>query len=250
MSQVNRTILLSFAHPDDESFFIAGTIRKYADAGVHMALVSATSGEAGSPGDPPLCAREDLGRVREAELRAAVEILGIDELELLHYADRGLASAPPDEIRGKLVAAIRRLRPPVVITFDPNGVNNHPDHVACGRFSMDAVNAAADPRWHPEHGAAHQVPRVLWTAPVRPYAMGLMDDLASHPGIDYLFDVRPWSKPKAAALLAHATQRKSVNRHFFDNSDCDRRLGVEALRLAWGQAAATRPASDVFEGFD
>ena len=91
---------------------------------------------------------------------------------------------------------------------------------------------------------------MLWTAQVRPYSMGLMDDLASHPGIDYLFDVRPWSKPKADALLAHATQRKSVNRHFFDNPDCDRRLSVEALRLAWGQAAATRPASDVFEGLD
>lgn len=250
MSQVNRTILLSFAHPDDESFFIAGTIRKYAEAGVRMALVSATSGEAGSPGDPPLCAREELGRVREAELRAAAEILGIGELELLRYPDRGLASAPPDEIRGKLVAGIRRLRPQVVITFDPNGVNNHPDHVACGRFTMDAVNAAADARWHPEHGDPHLVPRVLWTAPVRPYFMGLLDYLAVRPGIDFLFDVRPWSKSKADALLAHATQRKSVNRHFFDNPDCDRRLSVEALRLAWGLAPAKRPAGDVFEGLE
>lgn len=246
----DETILLSFAHPDDESFFISGTIRKYADAGARLALISATSGEQGTAGDPPLCNREDLARVREAELRAAAEILGIGELQLLRYPDRGLASAPPDEIRSKLVAEIRRLRPRIVITFDPNGVNGHPDHVACGRFTMDALNAAADARWHPEHGPPHQAARVLWTAPVRPYFMGAIDDLGSRPGIDFMFDVRPWSKRKADALLAHATQRKSVNRHFFDNADCERRLSTEALRLAWGPPPATRPAGDLFAGLD
>jgi LmbE family N-acetylglucosaminyl deacetylase len=245
-----NTILFSFAHPDDESFFVAGTIRKYAEAGAHLALISATSGEQGTAGDPPLCAREELARVREAELEAAAKILGIAEVILLRYPDRGLAAAPPDEIRARLVAEIRRLRPRVVVTFDPNGVNNHPDHVACGRFTTEAVNAAADARWHPEHGAPHEVARLLWTAPLRPYSLGILDRLAGRPGIDFLLDVRPWSGYKAEALLAHQTQRGSVNRHFFDNADCERRLSVEALRLAWGRAPARRPAEDLFEGLD
>ncbi|MBI4876813.1 MAG: PIG-L family deacetylase [Acidobacteria bacterium] len=241
------TILVSFAHPDDECFFLAGTIRKYAEAGHRIVLVSATSGEAGTVGDPPLCSREELGRVRDGELKAAAALLGIAELHLLGYPDRGLAGVQPAEIREKLVALLRRYRPSVVVGFDPNGVNAHPDHIASGRFTTDAVVAAADPRWHPEHGGAHQPARVVWTTPVRPYFMGTTENLAEHPGIDFLFDVRPWVRAKAEALLAHATQRKSVNRHFFDNEDWERRMSVEALRLAGGRAPARRPARDLFE---
>lgn len=250
MSSVHRTILVSFAHPDDESFFVAGLLRRYAEQGWHIALISATSGEQGSAGDPPLCAREDLARVREAELRAAAEILGIAEVHFLRYPDRGLASAPPEEIRGRLVAHIRRLRPRLVITFDPNGVNAHPDHIACGRFTADAVNAAADPRWYAGDGAPHEVERTLWTAPLRPYLMGITHDLGAHPGIDFAMDIRPWSRHKADALLAHATQRASVNRHFFDQPDCWRRLSAEALRFGSGKRPPRRPAPDLFEGLD
>ncbi len=250
MPEVNHSILLSFAHPDDESFFTAGIVRKYAEAGCHLELVSATSGGQGSAGEPPLCAREDLARLREQETRAAAAILGIAQVHFLGYPDRGLATAPPDEIRGRLIAHIRRVRPRVVITFDPNGVNAHPDHIACGRFTMDAVNAAADGRWHPEHGAPYCVARVLWTSPLRPYIMGTLPDIAHRPGVDILFDIRPWSRHKAEALLAHATQRASVNRHFFDNADCDQRLSTEALRFAWGKPLPHRPASELFEGLD
>jgi LmbE family N-acetylglucosaminyl deacetylase len=250
MPEVNRTILLSFAHPDDESFFTAGVIRRYAEQGCHVALISATSGEQGSAGDPPVCAREELARVREAELRAAAEILGIAEVHFFGYPDKGLASAPPDEIREKLVAHIRRLRPRLVITFDPNGVNAHPDHVACGRFTADAVNAAADARWHPDHGGAHEVDRVLWTAPVRPYLIGVLAEVFRRPGVDFLIDIRQWSRHKAGALLAHTTQRASVNRHYFDNGDSERRLSTEALRLGWGKPLPRRPATDLFEGLD
>jgi LmbE family N-acetylglucosaminyl deacetylase len=248
--EVKDRVLLSFAHPDDESFFIAGTIRRYSESGAYVALVSATSGEQGSAGDPPVCSRQELGRVREAELRAAAEILGITEVHLLGFPDRGLASAPSDEVRSTLVAHLRRLRPSIVITFDPNGVNGHPDHVACGRFTMDAVNAAADARWHPEHGAPHEVERVLWTAPIRPYHMADFDDLASRPGIDFIINIRPWARHKAEALLAHTTQRGSVNRHFFDNADWEKRLSVEALRLGCGKPVGVRPARDIFEGLD
>ena len=68
-------LLLLFAHPDDESFFVAGTIARYSSAGVSVALVCATRGERGSTAD--LCAIEELPRVREAELGDAARILGI-----------------------------------------------------------------------------------------------------------------------------------------------------------------------------
>jgi N-acetylglucosamine malate deacetylase 2 len=244
------TIFLSCAHPDDESFILGGLLRKYAERGVRIVLSSATSGQAGALGDPPLCAREELGRVREGELREAARILGIAEVHLLGYEDKGLAHAPAEEIRARLVGLIRGCRPDIVITFDPNGVNVHPDHVAISRFTGDAVQAAADPRWLPETGPPHTVRRLLWTAPQRVYSLGSMADPGAAPGVDFLFDIRPWSRFKADALRAHRTQHKSVNRHFFDCPDLEERLSFEALRQAWGPPLGRRPERDLLAGMD
>lgn len=128
-----RVIMCVFAHPDDESFMAAGVACKYGEEGARVALVTATLGEEGGAGDPPVCTKEDLPAVREAELRSAVEILGIDSLDLLGYRDRQLASAPYAEVREKLVRLLRSHRPRVVVTFDPNGSNAHTDHVAISR---------------------------------------------------------------------------------------------------------------------
>lgn len=245
---MNRTILLSYAHPDDETFTAAGIIRKYADQGAKIVLSSATPGQAGNLGDPPVCSREELGHVREGELREAAIILGIREVHLFGYEDRQLAQAPPEEIRAKLVALIRGARPEVVMTFDPNGVNLHPDHIAISRFTSDAVPAAADPRWMPELGPPHAVGRLLWSTPQRVYNLGSLNDPAREPGVDFLFDIRPWSRHKADALRAHRTQHKSVNRHFFDCPDVEQRLSYEALRQAWGPPLANRPETDLFAG--
>ena len=166
------TILFSLAHPDDESFMVAGVSCKYGARGVRLVLATATLGDAGKVGDPPVCSREELPRVRESELRRAVEILGIDALHLLGYRDKELCNADPARVRGQLVRLLRRYRPAVVITFDPNGFNQHPDHIAISRFTSDAIAAAADPRWLPEAGEPHRVPRLLWTPPLRPEEIG------------------------------------------------------------------------------
>lgn len=88
-------LVMCFAHPDDESFFAAGTARKCADAGVKVVLVCGTRGERGSVGDPPLATVETLPQVRERELRDAAAILGISDLVLLDYQDQQLSAAPP-----------------------------------------------------------------------------------------------------------------------------------------------------------
>src|SRR6185437_12993796 len=107
-------LLFLLAHPDDETFIAGGTIAKYAAAGVEIGVVCATRGQRGKTGD--VCARDDLASVREAELRDAAQILGIRRLEILPYEDQALASAPPDDIRRAMVAALRRQRPRIAVT--------------------------------------------------------------------------------------------------------------------------------------
>jgi LmbE family N-acetylglucosaminyl deacetylase len=242
-------ILLIFAHPDDESFITAGTACRYGGAGVRVALVCATLGEAGKLGEPPVATREELPAVRERELRDACGILGIKIVGLLGYHDRQLAEAPPDVVREQLVSAIRKERPDVVITFDPNGANVHPDHVAISRFASDAVTAAADPRWFPDSGAAHHVRRVLWTPnAATTWASARPEDIANHPGVDFIIDVAPWRDRKAQALRAHRSQHVGIDRIWFAPAHSTQLLSTEIFRLAWGVDVRARPAGDLFEG--
>jgi LmbE family N-acetylglucosaminyl deacetylase len=239
------TLLFCFAHPDDESFSGAGTAMRYAASGARIVLVTATLGEKGKCGDPPVCAQEDLGPTRERELRAAARIIGFDELYLLGFVDRELAAAPHEQVSRSLVGIIRRERPAVVFTFDPNGFNVHPDHVAISRFTSDAVSAAADPRWHPEAGNAHLVTRVLWTPPLPPWETARLERFDHMAGADYVIDVSDFRDRRIDALRAHRTQHLSIDRYFFDQPDLDRILATEVWRHGFGPPLRSRPMTDL-----
>jgi LmbE family N-acetylglucosaminyl deacetylase len=214
-----------------------------------VALICATRGEAGKAGDAAISgAPTDLARAREAELREAARIIGINHVHLLDYRDRELSNAPPAEIRRQLVALIRQYRPDVVLTFDANGFNAHPDHIAISRFTTDALAAAADARWLPETGAAHQVQRLIWTPPIPPWEAADSGNLVAEPGVDFVIDISRWRDRKAAALRAHRTQHLSIDRHFLNKPNLDAILAIESYRQAWGPALEVRPVGDVFVG--
>ena len=241
------TLLFIFAHPDDESFSGAGTAMKAVAAGARIVLVTATLGERGKTGDPPVCAPEEIAACRQRELRDAARIIGFEEVHLLGYRDQELADAAADEIRRALVAILRDEKPAVVLTFDPDGFNRHPDHVAISRFTSDAIAAAADPRWYPDTGAPHAVRRLLWTPPIAPWDVPAGDTLAEQPGADLLVDVSAYRERRAAALRAHRTQHLTIDRYFFHRPDCDRILSREIWRQGFGPQLSRRPASDVLE---
>jgi LmbE family N-acetylglucosaminyl deacetylase len=166
---------------------------------------------------------------------------------VLDYLDKHLAEAPSAKIRRELVQVIRRHRPQIVITFDPDSASQHPDHVAISRFASDAVAAAGDPRWYPDTGDAHTVQRLLWISPVMPWDAPKSRDLGGEPGVDFLVDISPYRETKAAALRAHRTQHVSIDRHFFHLPDLDRILSIETFRQAFGPPLSKRPIADLFE---
>jgi LmbE family N-acetylglucosaminyl deacetylase len=160
------SLMAVFAHPDDESLAIGGAVARYASEGVEVNLVTATRGEKGRFFDnsarPP---QEEIGVVRERELRAAAARLGIGNVTVLGYVDGELCSADPIAISRKIAAEIRRRRPHVVVTFDPWGAYGHPDHVAICQFATAAVPAAADPDFEVgEDLAAHRVSKLYYVA--------------------------------------------------------------------------------------
>ena len=238
-----RSILFFFAHPDDESHWGSGAAIRCHDEGVRTVLVTATLGGRGTTGG--LCSTEELPHVREGELRGAARILKFDELQILSYKDKELPDAPPDEIRRTLVGIVRRERPSVVVTFDPNGITLHMDHLAISRFVSDALPAAADPRFYPELGAPHQVSRLLWTPPVMPWDEG---EFPPRAGVDFLIDTSARWQERAEALRAHRTQRATLEKLYLNQPNCEQMLSIDILRQAWGPPLSRRPEHDIFAG--
>ena len=158
----NRLSLLgAYGHPDDEQG-VSGLMHKYAKAGVNVTLVCATRGEAGEIAPGVNATPQNLGQVREEELRCAAEKIGLTNLYFLDYRDSGMVGTPENDdprcfwqanlmqVTEKLVRLVRRHKPQVMLTFDPNGGYGHPDHIKIHQAAMIAYFVAGDPRIFPE----------------------------------------------------------------------------------------------------
>ncbi|HEU0139715.1 MAG TPA: PIG-L family deacetylase [Bryobacteraceae bacterium] len=137
-------ILAVFAHPDDETFLAGGTLAKYAAEGHDVFVVSATRGEAGKRGEYEGLPVEEFALVREREMQAACRVLGLNEPVFLDCADKQLARTCWDSATNEVVRYIRKLKPHVVITFGPDGVSGHPDHIAISQIVTSAVWGAGN----------------------------------------------------------------------------------------------------------
>lgn len=158
-------LMAVLAHPDDESLGFGGTLARYAAEGAETFVLTATLGERGRyrghrerPEHP---GPDRLAGIREGELRAACDVLGVREVSLLGYRDQELDRADPDEAVARIAGHLRRVRPHVVMTFGPDGAYGHPDHIAIAQFTTAAVVAAAAAG---RDGAPHAVSKLYYMA--------------------------------------------------------------------------------------
>ena len=225
------TLLAVLAHPDDESLVAGGTMARYAAAGVRVALLCATRGEWGPISDDDLADYETLAQVRETELRAACEVLGVCWLRFLDLPDGGVRWAMEDESYGaleKVVRAMRELQPQVIITFGADGLYGHDDHIAIGQFTTDACVMAAQLDAFPQHYGEgltpHHTAKLYYAACPKGFMAALVERLrqAGLPSnlwniapeefgipseaITTEIDVRDFVDRKLAALRCHQTQ--------------------------------------------
>lgn len=230
-------LLAIFAHPDDETFGVGGTMAAYRDRGIPVTMISATRGEVGEITPGTGATPETLGQFREQELRDACAILGVADVRFLDFRDSGMAGTPenddprclhraePERVIEPLVRAIRELRPDVVATWDASGGYGHPDHIAVHHHATAAYHAAADASRYADAGAAFR-PRALYynVIPVDEFyklaeelrkrgvdmgeAPGGNENMASLPRIqaNCVIDVSAQYERKRRALLAHRTQ--------------------------------------------
>ena len=230
-----QPLMAVFAHPDDETFGAAGVMAAAVERGVPVTVISATRGEAGESSIPGLDDPERLGVVRERELREAMRQIGVSDVRLLGYRDSGMAGSPSAEhplafvrvpvetAAARLVPHIRSVRPHVILTFGPEGLYGHPDHLHMHHIALRAIQVAADPS-HKDRGASEpwQTPVLYFAAFPREDMLALLDrpnsPLRSLPAdaranlgtprseITHTIDIKSWADSKRAAIASHRTQ--------------------------------------------
>jgi LmbE family N-acetylglucosaminyl deacetylase len=221
------------AHPDDVEFGAGATLAKWAAAGCVVHHLVCTDGAKGTwdvNADPVA-----LARTRQAEQREAARRLGASgEVVFLGEVDGELGNDLTR--RGRVAEVIRRLRPELVLAHDPwKPYRLHPDHRHAGLLACDAVVAARDPHFFPEHPlAAH-----------RPAMMLLWEAAEVH----HVEDVTGFVDTKLHALEAHASQFESTM-HATDEAMLERFRGEIRSRAAELAAPYGFSAAEVFARID
>ena len=224
------TLLGVWAHPDDESYLSAVLMSRVVKLGGRVVLATATWGEAGGDGD-----RDELAVLRQHELRTAMAGLCVRDIRMLGYADGYCAEADPAEAVQSIMALIEDVRPDVIVTFGPDGVTGHPDHIAVSRWTTAAAAALGHDRllyatmtdeFMNEHAGLHAELGV-W--------MGAQPDAVAES--DLALRLVPTSRErelKRQALRAHASQTAQL----IDM------IGSEAFDGWWVDEFFRQPTSD------
>ena len=136
------TILGVWAHPDDEAYLSAGVMAMAARAGSRVVCVTATRGELGSP-DVERWPLETLPDLREREMAASLDVLGVREHHWLGYPDGACTHIPESDAVSRLVEIMGDVRPDTVLTFGPDGMTGHLDHQTVCDWTTKAFGDAA-----------------------------------------------------------------------------------------------------------
>jgi LmbE family N-acetylglucosaminyl deacetylase len=202
--------LVVFAHPDDAEFLCGGTVASWARGGTEIHYACATDGSAGWNG--PDLSREEIARLREAEMREAAGVLGVRSVTFLGFLDGTLE--PNLELRRAVTRQVRRLRPDVLLSFEPSLWSgrryvNHPDHRAIGEAVLAVVACDAPTR--------PQFPELLEEG-LEPHKVTHLW-LPTFDGADTCVDISDTIDLKIEALHRHKSQMENMGM-----SDVDERI--------------------------
>jgi LmbE family N-acetylglucosaminyl deacetylase len=271
----NLTLMAVHAHPDDEASSTGGVLALYSDQGIRTVVVTCTNGEFGdAPGGvkPGQDGHDEqaVAQLRLAELRQSCKILGVTELETLGYHDSGMpdwdfkerpeafCNIPLADVAARIGGLIERYRPQVVITYDDNGMYQHPDHVHASRAAQAAVAATGIPAklyltalrgsdfqkiWEAMREQGVEVPDRREITPEMRQKMA-EDELR----ITTTVDIHPVLGRKRDALFAHASQ---IEESWFSRLPPEiaaATFGREHFIRASDATGAPLPEDDLFAG--
>jgi LmbE family N-acetylglucosaminyl deacetylase len=262
------------AHPDDESSSTGGVLAKYSDEGIRTIVVTCTNGEFGDapggvkPGDEGHDPT-DVAQLRLGELREACKHLGVTELETLGYHDSGMpdweyrnspeafCNVPLDQVVGRISELIERYQPAVLVTYDPDGAYQHPDHVQAARAGLGAAEATGIPAkvyqiamrpsgWRKVREALREAGEEVEDWDITEEEARKMAEAEAR--ITTSVDIRPVLDRKRAALLTHASQIEDSWFSKLPPQLAEEVFGDESFVRVTNATEATVPETDLFAG--
>jgi len=149
---LGKKLLVITAHPDDEHL-IAGTMYANYKAGGQTALICATLGERGKSHFKKEVTDAEIKKIRKAELMKAGKVLHVGEIVVLHFPDGGLKPRERELYR-EVLAAAQRIAPDYILSFGPDGISAHWDHIVVGKVARRVARRLKVPiasfTFHPE----------------------------------------------------------------------------------------------------
>ncbi|MCK7496840.1 MAG: PIG-L family deacetylase [Comamonadaceae bacterium] len=135
-----------------------------------------------------------------ANCAAACAALGIQPPRLLDYADGHLHEADAETMIAQILSVVNEIKPQVLLSFGPDGLSGHPDHIAVGQWAAEAFRRA-------------EAVAALYTVAVPQSLAQKLDMRQVHPvpdeAIALTVDVSSVWETKLAAMRCHATQLSS-----------------------------------------
>jgi LmbE family N-acetylglucosaminyl deacetylase len=269
------TLMAVHAHPDDEASSTGGVLATYSGQGVRTVVVTCTNGEFGDalggvkPGQDGHD-KDEVAQLRLAELRESCKILGVTDLELLGYHDSGMpdwdykdrpeafCNVPVADVAARIATLIERYRPQVVVTYDDQGMYQHPDHVHASLAAAAAVAGTGIPAklyltamrgsdwqkvWEALRAAGVEAP-----GPDR-FTPQLREQMAeAEQRITTTVDIRPVLARKRDALLAHASQISDSWFSKIPAQIAENAFGQENFIRASDATGVPVPEDDLFAG--
>jgi LmbE family N-acetylglucosaminyl deacetylase len=269
------TLMAVHAHPDDEASSTGGVLAACAARGIRTVLVTCTNGEFGdAPGQvkPGQDGHDEqaVAQLRLTELRESCKILGVSHLELLGYHDSGMpewdyksrgdafCNVPLDVVAARIAALIEQYRPQVVVSYDPRGAYQHPDHVHAAESAQAAVTASGIPAkfyqtafrrssWQKVMAALRELGEDVGDfGDPSPEELQQMDEEERR--ITTSIDISDVLAQKRAALLSHASQISDSWFSKIPESVAAEAFGYESFIRAIDTTDAPVPETDLFAG--
>ncbi len=186
--QKHNHVLLVLAHPDDETN-LSGTLAMHIHQGTPVTYVCLTLGEMGrNMGSPIIANRVTLPMIRKKELEQSCESIGIEDLRMWGYHDKMVEFEDQALLAHRVKETIEELNPSLIITFYP-GFSVHPDHEACGRAVIRAVESLPEESRPTVHAVA--------------FSRGC-EEILGPP--DVINEVGEFFEQKKGSFFAHRTQ--------------------------------------------
>ena len=132
------TIMGIWAHPDDETFSMAGIMATAVTNGQKVICVTATRGEAGVQ-DESRWPAHSLADTRTQELHDALDILGVTDHIFLDYPDGGCNAVDQQQAIQHITTLIEVHQPDTILTFGPDGLTGHNDHSTVSAWAVAAA---------------------------------------------------------------------------------------------------------------